>query len=46
MAAIGNLKAVLHFCQSGVNVNAQNSMNKWYDSRVKDGNGTMDLQGN
>ncbi|KAG0350334.1 hypothetical protein BGZ54_003894 [Gamsiella multidivaricata] len=29
MAAIGNLKAVLHYCQSGVNVNAQNSMNGW-----------------
>ncbi|GJJ70140.1 hypothetical protein EMPS_02489 [Entomortierella parvispora] len=29
MAAIGNLKAVLHFCQSGVDINAQNSMNKW-----------------
>ncbi|KAF9134059.1 hypothetical protein BGW39_008278 [Mortierella sp. 14UC] len=29
MAAIGNLKAVLHYCQSGVNVNAQNTMNGW-----------------
>ncbi|KAG0050145.1 Ankyrin repeat domain-containing protein 40 [Gryganskiella cystojenkinii] len=29
MAAIGNVKAVLHYCQSGVDVNAQNSMNKW-----------------
>ncbi|KAG0065218.1 hypothetical protein BGZ89_008500 [Linnemannia elongata] len=29
MAAIGNLKAVLHYCQSGVNINAQNTMNGW-----------------
>ncbi|KAF9382099.1 Ankyrin repeat domain-containing protein 40 [Podila verticillata] len=29
MAAIGNVKAVLHYCQSGVNINAQNSMNGW-----------------
>ncbi|KAF9353660.1 hypothetical protein BGX26_008569, partial [Mortierella sp. AD094] len=29
MAAIGNLKAVLHYCQSGVNINAQNNMNGW-----------------
>ncbi|KAF9286247.1 hypothetical protein BGZ68_003086 [Mortierella alpina] len=29
MAAIGNLKAVLHYCQSGVNINAQNAMNGW-----------------
>ncbi|KAF9370356.1 hypothetical protein BGX21_005589 [Mortierella sp. AD011] len=29
MAAIGNLKAVLHYCQSGVNINAQNKMNGW-----------------
>ncbi|KAF8978338.1 hypothetical protein BGZ46_006574 [Entomortierella lignicola] len=29
MAAIGNLKAVLHYCQSGVNINAQNRMNGW-----------------
>ena len=30
MAAIGNVKAVLHYCQSGVDINAQNPMNKWY----------------
>ena len=29
MAAIGNLKAVLHYCQSGVDVNGQNAMNGW-----------------
>ncbi|KAG0327791.1 hypothetical protein BG004_002689 [Podila humilis] len=29
MAAIGNVKAVLHYCQSGVNINAQNAMNGW-----------------
>ncbi|KAG0297073.1 hypothetical protein BGZ96_007774 [Linnemannia gamsii] len=29
MAAIGNLKAVLHYCQSGVNINSQNTMNGW-----------------
>ncbi|KAG0375431.1 hypothetical protein BGX24_009140 [Mortierella sp. AD032] len=29
MAAIGNLKAVLHYCQSGVSINAQNNMNGW-----------------
>ncbi|KAF9092317.1 hypothetical protein BGX23_004403 [Mortierella sp. AD031] len=29
MAAIGNLKAVLHYCQSGVNINAPNTMNGW-----------------
>ncbi|KAK3818852.1 MAG: hypothetical protein J3Q66DRAFT_338694 [Benniella sp.] len=29
MAAIGNLKAVLHYCQSGVDVNGQNTMNGW-----------------
>ncbi|KAF9925490.1 hypothetical protein FBU30_004742 [Linnemannia zychae] len=29
MAAIGNLKSVLHYCQSGVNINAQNAMNGW-----------------
>ncbi|KAF9179190.1 Ankyrin repeat domain-containing protein 40 [Haplosporangium sp. Z 11] len=29
MAAIGNLKAVLHYCQSGVDINAQNNMNGW-----------------
>ncbi|KAG0257550.1 hypothetical protein DFQ27_005061 [Actinomortierella ambigua] len=29
MAAIGNLKAVLHFLHSGVDVNAQNPMNGW-----------------
>ncbi|KAF9085090.1 hypothetical protein BGX27_003552 [Mortierella sp. AM989] len=29
MAAIGNLKAVLHYCRSGVNINAQNAMNGW-----------------
>ncbi|KAG0248098.1 hypothetical protein BG011_000523 [Mortierella polycephala] len=29
MAAIGNLKAVLHYCQSGVDINAQNKMNGW-----------------
>ncbi|KAF9432386.1 hypothetical protein BGZ76_010887 [Entomortierella beljakovae] len=29
MAAIGNLKAVLHYSQSGVDLNAQNNMNGW-----------------
>ncbi|KAG0225570.1 hypothetical protein BGW41_004615 [Actinomortierella wolfii] len=29
MAAIGNLKAVLHYLHSGVDVNAQNPMNGW-----------------
>ncbi|KAG0226797.1 hypothetical protein B0O80DRAFT_427064 [Mortierella sp. GBAus27b] len=29
MAAIGNVKAVLHYCQSGVNINSQNTMNGW-----------------
>ncbi|KAF9577368.1 Ankyrin repeat domain-containing protein 40 [Lunasporangiospora selenospora] len=29
MAAVGNLKAVLHYCQSGVDINGQNAMNGW-----------------
>ncbi|KAI9262011.1 ankyrin repeat-containing domain protein [Sporodiniella umbellata] len=29
VASLGNIKAVLHFCHSGVNVNAQHKMNGW-----------------
>lgn len=29
VAALGNIKAVLHFAHSGVNVNSQNKMNGW-----------------
>lgn len=29
VAALGNIKAVLHFSHSGVNINAQHKMNGW-----------------
>ncbi|KAF9364330.1 Ankyrin repeat domain-containing protein 40 [Mortierella sp. NVP85] len=35
MAAIGNLKAVLHYCQSGVDVNGQNAMNGCHEPVVR-----------